>query len=203
MARNDNAVITPAKGYVFTAPVGTNAPTPADISAFDPAVGITSMADDGTTTVTWDTMGHTSRDELPVFGFDGGETETRGTWQNATLREVVTEVASDYVTFNVHQFDDASLGLYYSVTDSGATTGVFQVKEAPTGTVNKAILIIIVDGDISIGFHAPKVSVRREESIEMSVDELAYMPLRATFLKDAASDYLFAWISEDTGLGAA
>ncbi len=31
MAINPNAVILPAKGYIYTAPVGTAAPTPAAI----------------------------------------------------------------------------------------------------------------------------------------------------------------------------
>ncbi len=190
MALNESAVITAAKGYIYTAPVGTAAPTAAQISAHDPLTGFTE----------WENIGHTARDELPVFGFEGGETETRGSWQNAVLREVVTEAASDYVTFNLLQFDDTALGLYYGAENPSTDPGVFAVADAPSGTVNKALLIVIVDGDVNVAFHAPKVSIRREDSLELAVDDFAYMPLRATFVKNDGSPYLFAWISEDTGL---
>ena len=193
MAMNEDAVLTAATGYIYTAPVGTAAPTPADITAFDPAVGFTG----------WENIGHTSRDELPEFGFDGGDSEVKGTWQNASLREVVTEVASDYVVFNVHQFDDNALGLYYGADNASTTPGVFGVANAPTGTVNRALLIVIVDGDVNLGFHAERVSIKRDDSIELASDEFAYMPLRATFVKNTGAALLFSWISEDTGIGAA
>lgn len=189
MAENDVAVITPARGYIYTAPVGTARPTPAIIDAFNPTTGVAG----------WVSIGHTARDELPVFGFDGGDTEVKGTWQNASFREVVTEVASDFVTFNAHQFDEQVLGLYYSVANGGSTDGVFEVQSAPTTPIEKAILIVIIDGTTIIALWASKVSIRREDAMELSIDEFAFMPLRATFLKNL-TDPLFAWISTDTGV---
>lgn len=189
MAQNDEAVFTAARGYILTAPVGTAAPTPTDISDFASAKDLSIFAD-------YETVGHTAREELPVFGFEGGETETKGTWQNASFKQVVTEVPSDYVTFNLHQFDDTALGFYYGV-DGGTTQGVFAVQDAPTTTVDRALLIVILDGDNAVAFHASKAGIKREESIELAVDEFAYLPLRATFLKND-TDPLFSWISEAT-----
>lgn len=189
---NDKAVITPSRGFIFTAPVGTEAPTPAEISAFNPDEEATYFSG-------WDVIGHTARDELPQFGFDGGDTEARGTWQNANLREVVTEVAADYVTFNVHNFDQIGLGYYYGVEDPGTTPGRFDVQDAPTKGLERALLIVIMDGDVNIAFYAPKVSIRREDAIELDVENLAYLPLRATILKLTGSP-LMSWISEDTGV---
>jgi hypothetical protein len=187
MALNDNAVYTASRGYIFTAPINTAAPTPAEISAFDPAVGF----------VGWENIGHTSDDELPEFGFDGGDTETRGSWQNKALKEVVTEAIADYVTFNAHQFDEATLSLYYGVTDPGSTPGVFEVNE--TGkTTEKALLIVIVDGLVHVGFYSGRTSVRRNDAVSMDTDSFAYLPLRATILKGTGP--LMAWISEDTGV---
>lgn len=189
MAENDVAVITPARGYILLAPVGTARPTPGAIDSFDPDTGL----------VGWESLGHTARDELPVFGFDGGDTEVKGTWQNASFREVVTEVSSDYVTFNAHQFDETVLGLYYSTASGGTTEGVFEVMSAPTTPTESALLIVIIDGDTHIAMWAPKVSIRREDAMELAVDEFAYMPLRATFLKYLTQPIL-AWISTDTGV---
>lgn len=190
MAENDVAVITPARGYILLATTGTARPTPAAINTFDPVTGL----------VGWESLGHTARDELPTFGFDGGDTEVKGTWQNAQLREVVTEVASDYVTFNAHQFDETVLGLYYSVSGGGGSTeGVFEVSTAPTTPIEKTILIVIIDGNTNVALWAPKVAIRREDAMELAIDEFAFMPLRATFLKNS-TDPLFAWISNDTGV---
>src|SRR5690348_3962301 len=120
MALNDAAVVTPAVGYIYVAPVDTASPTPAEIEAFDPTVGLSG----------WTQLGHTSRDDLPVFGFDGGETEVRGTWQNASFKRVTTEVAQDFVTFNALQIDETVLMYYYGETSPGSTLGKFDVNNA-------------------------------------------------------------------------
>lgn len=189
MALNDNAVITPARGYIYVAPVDTASPSPAAIETFDPDTGISP----------WVQIGHTSRDDLPVFGFDGGDTEVRGTWQNASLRSVTTEVAQDYVTFNALQLDEQVLGYYYGVTNPGSTVGKFDVPDASTSGIDTALLIVIVDGDATVGFHASKVSIGREDAIELAVDEFAAVPLRASILK-SGSNPIFSWLSYDTGV---
>lgn len=197
MAENNGAVLTPATGYIFTAATGTEAPTLADVNAFDPALGITS----GVTPVSWVSIGHTAREELPVFGYEGGETEVKGTWQNASFAEIVTEVAADYVTFNAHQFDNDVLSMFYGVTGSpGSTVGRFDVMDAPKNTVQKALLILIQDGDTTVALHAANTSIRREDEMELDIEELAYLPLRATFQKTTGKP-LFSWVGN--GLGAA
>ena len=90
MAMNDVAVVTASRGFIFTAASGTTAPTPAVIDAYTP----------GATLANWTSVGHTSVEDLPEFGFDGGDTETRGTWANKALRSVETEAIVDFVTFS-------------------------------------------------------------------------------------------------------
>ena len=143
----------------------------------------------------WVPAGHTSRDDMPEFGFDGGDTEVKGTWQNAQLREVTTEQAADYLTMFLHQFDTSSFELYYGTNDS-ATPGVFGVSGGNAVPLEKAVLVIIVDGNTRVGFYAPKASIRRDDSIGMPVDDFATLPIRATFLKLGANN-LFEWVSED------
>ena len=188
MALNDDALFTAAKGYLYVGAVGTaTAPTVAQIDAFDPATGLG---------VGWDDLGHTAREELPEFGFDGGEAETRGTWQNDALKEVITEATVDYVTFNLHQFDDLALSLYYGQANSGtAEPGEFRVMNSGTSS-ERSFVMVVVDGDAKIGFYARKASIRREGPIALAVDEFSTLPMRATFLKDGTND-LFRWISED------
>lgn len=189
MALNDNAVVLPAVGYIYVAPVDTASPTPAQIESFNPATGISP----------WVQIGHTSRDDLPVFGFDGGDSETKGSWQNASLRRVITEVAQDFVTFNALQLDETVLSYYYGVSDPGSTVGKFDVANAATSGISTALLIVVVDGSATIGFHASKVSILRDDSIELAIDEFVAVPLRASILK-SGSNPLFSWLSYDTGV---
>lgn len=278
MSLNDNAVLTAAVGWVYTAPVGTTSPTPAEIKAFDPgtfaaaagsksltitatggtytlSVGAAKTADlnfdatateiktaleglagvgagkvtvtgsgpftisldpavTGTLSITgtaltggtgtianvtavgsaWSNVGHTSRGDLPEFGFEGGDTEVKGTWQNESLREVVTDPIADYLTLMLHQFDTESFELYYG-KNASTTPGVFGVAGGTPAPVEYALLIVIVDGDRKVAFYSPKASVRRDDSISLAVDEFAALPVRATFLKHGSSNK-FEWIAE-------
>lgn len=143
----------------------------------------------------WSNIGHTSREDLPEFGFDGGDTEVRGTWQNESLREVVTDPIADYLTMALHQFDVETFELYYG-KDAAKQPGVFGVSGSTPTPVEKALFIIIVDGDVKVGFYSPKASLRRDDSIQLAVDEFAALPVRATFLKHGSS-CKFEWINED------
>lgn len=277
MALNDTAVLTAAVGWVFTADIGTAAPSPAALSALDPAtfgdssalitvtgtggtftitvggqttagiahnataaavktaVELLSTVGSGNSTVTgtnvtsgvtlgitvpfagtitasgasltgagagvsaatsgWRNIGHTSRGDLPEFGFDGGDTEVKGTWQNESLREVVTDPVADYLTLMLHQFDTESFELYYGANAS-VTPGVFSVANGTGAPVEKALLVIIVDGANKVGFYSPKASLRRDDAITLSADEFAQLPVRATFLKHLNLPK-FDWIAED------
>lgn len=185
MALDQNAVVLAAKGHVLTAPVDTAPPSPTAVAGFTEAAGITG----------WDNIGHTSRDELPVFGYDGGDTEVLGSWQHSSLRVVQTEAISEYVTFNLHQFDEAGLALYYGQADGGATAGMFAVTGGVSAGTDKALLIVIVDGDSKIAFYASNANIRREAEIELATDELAFLPLRATMQNSPTTQPMMAWIS--------
>lgn len=187
MALDQSNILLAARGYVYIAPEGTAAPSPEEVPDFRD--GATGLSD-------WENLGHTSRDELPEFGFEGGDTENLGTWQSSVVREVVTEAPVDYVTFNLHQFDQQALELYYGVSSGGSQQGVFAVNDASTTTTTRALLIVIQDGDNMVAFHSGHASIRREDAMTHAVDELSVIPLRATFLK-VGSDPLFSWISPD------
>ena len=217
MPINDKAVITAATGFIFTAPVGTAAPTPTELAALATPkllleagvddVVVDPDAGDGKTTrnavadtkntlpVAWVNVGHTSRDDLPEFGYDGGDLETRGTWQNESLREVETKPVADYLVFKLHQFDSGAFELYYG-KDASAVAGVFGVAGGTTVPVEKALFILIVDGQNKIGFHAHKASFRRDDAVEMATDEFAALPIRATLLRHN-TEVKFSWINKD------
>lgn len=141
----------------------------------------------------WKNIGHTSRDDMPEFGFDGGDTSVKGTWQKKRLREVQTgDPVADSVTIHLEQWDMSSLELYYGA-DTAATPGVFGVS-GDFLPVEKALLIIVVDGASRIAFYSPKASIKRDDSIDMPVDGFSSLPVKATFL-NLGTRRLFDWIS--------
>lgn len=193
MAMDDAAVLTAGAGWVFLADANTASPTD---DLVDPPAG---PFVPGALPVGWVPVGHTSRDDLPEFGSDGGDTEVRGSWQNASLRQVVTDTAVDFVTINLLQFDNDTLALYYGA-ENALVNGErrFRVATTPTGTVEKAMLIVIVDGNVSVGLYAPRVSFTRDDAISLATDDFGTLPVRATFLQgtDGAlgDSLLFDWI---------
>lgn len=200
MALNDGAIFTAAVGYVFTGQTGVALrPTPAQIAAFDTTVVNPTLA------TGWSDLGHTSREDLPEFGFEGGEIETRGTWRSAAVREVTTEVAVDYVVVRLNQFDEEGLSLYYGTGNASSIAGEFAVGGPVLSSTERSLCIVVVDGTRKIAFYAPRASIRREEELTMAVDDFAVLPLRCTFLDPEADDiqadgHRFAWIAADTTL---
>ena len=188
MAQNDDAVLSAAVGYVFVGAVGTAAPTATALKTLN-------LENPSSWLVTgWNSVGHTSRGTLPEFGFEGGEPEMKGSWQKKKLREIVSEDPVDYLTVVLHQFDEDALSLYYG-DNASSTAGVFAVKSG-AAPLEKAGLVVIEDGDLRLGFHFHKSSVKRDEAIELPIDDLAALPVRFTFL-DHNSENLFSWINED------
>jgi hypothetical protein len=188
MAENDDAVLTAAVGYVYVGDSGTAAPTPTQLKTLNLKAPSTWTGVTG-----WESVGHTSRGALPEFGFEGGDSEMKGSWQKKKLRELETDDPIDYVTVVLHQFDEQSLGLYYG-PNASTTPGVFGVK---TGQKNeKAVLVVIEDGDLRLGHHAHNSSVRRDDAIDLPIDDLAALPVRFTYL-DYEDELPFTWINED------
>ncbi|AOZ62774.1 major tail protein [Rhodococcus phage Yogi] len=141
----------------------------------------------------WAPIGHTSEGDLPELGFEGGDTEVRNTWQRTGLREVNTDTPFDYMTMKLAQFDASGFQFYYG--DNASTVeGVFGVDSSVIKPVERALFMLIVDGDLRVGFRAAKASIRRDESISLATDEFGTLPVRATFIKHPGN-HLFEWIT--------
>jgi hypothetical protein len=144
----------------------------------------------------WNNAGHTSRGTLPEFGYDGDTTEIRGSWQKKKLREIQKDDPIDYLSVVLHQFDKDALGLYYG-PNASTTSGVFGVSSNSQNTNAEAAgLVVIQDGSLRLGFHFHKAAVKRDDKIELPIDDLAALPIKFTFL-DYGSELLFSWINQD------
>ena len=187
MALNDDAALVAGVGYVFIGEPGATPPTAAELDAVPNFETWTGTGGE------WEQVGHTSRDDMPEFGFDGGDKEIKGTWQKKRLREIANgDPVADSLTFKLEQFDISSLELYYGVNAS-AVDGEFGV-DGSFNPVEKALLVVIVDGTARIAFYAAKASISRDDSIDMPVDDFTGLPVKATFL-DMPGQLLYKWIS--------
>lgn len=183
MAFKDDAVFVPATGYIYTAPVGTEV----DLVSFDPDTFGLNEVDNPD----WEPVGYTSEDNLPEFGYEGGDSESKGSWQKKNMRQISTESPVDYVTFQPQQITPETLEMYYG-PNASTEPDRFGI-DIPGKTIERAILVVLVDGDAAVGFTAPKTSITREESVSLATDDFATFPVRATFEK-MTGKRLFEWI---------
>lgn len=175
----DDAVVEPGKAYVFYAPVGSPAPTFADVEAFDPETPAILSTRNGMNV--WDTGGHTDLDEDFDADQDGGDSESRGSRQNPSLRERV-EATVEYLQLNLIEFGRKSAYLYYG---GGKTTAVgeFDAPDSPTPRPY-ATCVVYVDGeDRKVAEYHPKTSVRGNGAIARAADGFLRFPIRFTWQK--------------------
>lgn len=191
MALTDTAVVLPGTGHVLLGTTGATRPTLAQLEAFVAS---------GTAITGFTDLGHTDLDDILTFGQDGGDSEVKGSWQNPQLREVVTEAAIDYLVIRALQLrDNTVLALYHGGGDV-SVENEFAWPDVSTPQ-ERAITIVMIDGDTPVALWAPKASIRREDSIEVSADEFAALPLRLTLLKQTGSPRA-VWISDGLGTPA-
>jgi hypothetical protein len=166
MAEIDNSVITPAGGYIYIAPVGTAKPVITDPLA--PGVD-------------WETVGHTSLDELPEIGRDGDDPETLGSWQNRKLRVTAPDVTYT-VAFQSIQSTDLTYQMYFGAGESAVQTdGSFRIPASPQAQ-EKALLLIVVDGERFLPMWHPRVSLLGSDAVGMDAEGFVTYPITGTFL---------------------
>lgn len=186
---DDDAVFIPSVGHVLTGASTATQPTITQINTFISA---------GTLPTGLTELGHTDIEDILAFGQDDGDSEVKGSWQNPSLREVITSQAIDYFVIKAEQLlDNNILALYYGGGDATGSAQ-FKLPDAPVAT-EKSALVIMSDGVTNVGFWCQKTSVRREDAIEAAIDDFLKFPLRFTVLKKSGSPKA-VWIATDLGV---
>lgn len=173
MALDDSAVLVPGQGHIFLNAVGTTRWTWAQVLAYATA---------GTIVATWDELGHTDLDDIMSFDQSGGDTAVKGSWQNPSLRQVITSAVVDSFTLGAEQIlDNNVLTLYYGGGDISAPNE-FGLPDAPAPQ-EKAALVVFLDGATPLGLAIPKVSILRADNLDLANDDFIKAPLQFTILK--------------------
>ena len=179
MALDDSAVLIPGTGYVYTAPIGTPAPT--DFLAPESP---------------WEDLGHTSIEDGLTITKDGGDSNILGTWRNPSLRDRRDPV-NFAITIHLLQLTNETLAFYFGGGDT-SVDGVFGVNLI-TQPQERAMFIRIVDGDVSAPLYVPRVSLASDDDVEVDVENFLAFPVRATVLGVTGSN-LMEWYGTNLGL---
>lgn len=173
MALTDDAVLVPAVGhYWYAATVGQARPT-------DPLAP----------TTPWVDLGHTSLDKPFGITSNGGDKTTLGTWQNTAVRSTY-KPRIESITFELKQWDEQSLKLYYGSNATIGADGSVQVPASAIPTAG-ALYVIVQDGAEQVLFYWPSVEIFRADDISFDAENLAGLPVEATILGTSGQDWLY------------
>ncbi|GAB2698363.1 phage tail tube protein [Thalassiella azotivora] len=172
MGLNSAQVILPGRGTAFTAAPDT---APFDKATVDPASAATYTG--------WDCIGHTSRDNTVSLSKEGGEATNRGSWWDPNLRATRDPNVWGF-TMNSLQVDELTLGLAFpggEIRDGG-----FWVPSA-TGSVERAVYILMADGSARAGLYFPRVDISIGDAPEIATDSFFEIQLSGSLLSATAT----------------
>lgn len=176
MALNDNSTLVVKTGRFYIAPVGTASPT--NLLAPD---------------TPWEEIGHTSVEDILSWATEGGETTTLASLQSPSLRSTSSARTESFTT-TLLQWDEATLPFYFGdnmelIPGSGILMGV---NSNPT-PVEKALLIVLRDGQNAFPIYAPSVSIARADDLSIdSTEDLAGLPIQISLKNYQGNDWAFA-----------
>lgn len=175
MALLNNAVLVPGQAQYFLGAVGAAAP--ADIKSVD--------------TNTWENIGHTSIEAILAASSEGGEATTLNTMQAKPLRTSYS-ARTEAFSFSVHQFDAATMKLYFGDNMVNVAGGWLGVNTSPQVT-KRAFMCVLLDGATAFGIYMPEAEIYRGEDFSFEDSEaLAALPLKVTPVVADGNDWAYA-----------
>lgn len=188
--------ISDANGFTIAFSGGSLAGTTLVVTASGTLLGGTSpaaVASLVSAASSWSQVGHTARNDLPEFAFDGGKAVLRGSWQKQRLREVEQgDPIEDYVKVTLEQWDKNTLPLYFGQNVS-TVTGVYAADGLHT-PIEHSVFIPIQDGTTTIAYYSPRSAIVRDAAVKLPIDDFAQLPIKVTAL-NFGNQPVFQWIS--------
>lgn len=182
MAEINEAVLYVQEGFFYTADVDTEFPT--------------DLANPG---AAYTTAGNTSIEDLFGMDSEGGEETILGTLQNKRLKQV-RQAIIDSFNFNLAQWDEASLKLYFGSNSAALSTDAeppvatkwIGVPKNPVAT-ERCFLATFTDGVNWLGFWVPRASLFRGDAFSIdNTESFSLLPIKVTPLDSAEYDVPYA-----------
>ena len=195
MAYINDAALIVANADFYTAPVGTAAPT-----------------DLATIAAPWDTLGHTSPEDILSWASEGGEATTIGSLQNPSLRTVYSARTETFST-TLLQWDEKTLKLYFgSNMEEVAGNALFKGVPSRPAATKSALLVVVKDGDNRFGIYVPSAEILRGDDVAFDdTENFAGLPISVTPINYNGNSWAYAVTplmgaasepDEDAGAGA-
>lgn len=171
----DDAVFMPGTGAVFIGPVGTVAPTAAEVNTWlastdsNAAIGVN----------TWLPYGHTDPEALPGLERETEGGEPRGSWENAQLTTTAIK-SNDSVLVTPIQWTQTQMDHYFGGV---MRDGHYEVGEIYTAS-ECALFVLMRSGDDWIGLAYPKTRTAPDGGLEPDPENFMGMPVRYTVLTE-------------------
>lgn len=167
--------VVPGNGTVLTAPVDTAA---FDIAKFDPTVASTFTG--------WDLIGGTSKENLPAFEKDGGDATQLHTWEQSAAHTTYEPVSLS-VTVNMVRVARENLELAFPAGAWNEAAGEFKI--ADFGTVEKALFILMIDGQKRAGFYMPRVALSLGDMPELDAENFFELQILGQIMTSAKTHH--------------
>lgn len=191
MALTDAAVLTPGVGHIFTKAFSSSGFTWT-------ATELATYASAGTIPATWNELGHTDLDSVLVFNQEGGDTETKGSWQTPSLKTVITTATVDSFTVNAEQvLDNDILTLFHGGGDASVADR-FAWPDSPAAQ-ERSVMLVLLDGTTPLGLSVKKASILRADSPQVDAADFLKLPLKFTILQ-ASGEPRAEWINASLGV---
>lgn len=188
MALTEDAVLTPGIGRIFTKTAAGSTWTLTELNTF--------AADGVTAPSGWVELGETDLDSIITFAQDGGDSTVKGSWQNASLKQLIAPTVDSFTLNALQVLDNDILSLYNGGGDV-SVAGRFAAPDAPA-PIERSVMLVMLDGATPLGFSVAKASIIRADAISAAADDFLKLPLRFTILK-MASHPRFEWVNDDLG----
>lgn len=172
MGQDSNAVVVPGVGHFYIAPTSATKPTGTDEPTGD-----------------WVEVGFTTYEDPLTIAREGGESTVLPAWQAPSGIRTSTTPISYKLNFNLLQYDEAGLKLYYG---GGSVNGddEFEVPKNPVAQ-SHSLFVRVVDGDAVWARYYSLTDILGSDDEELDPEAMAFLPVSATVLDDPDLDYLF------------
>lgn len=179
MALNNASTLVVKTGRFYIAPVGTPAPSD-NASILAP-------------TTPWEELGHTSVEDILSWATEGGEATTLGSLQAPSLRTTTSPRVESFTT-TLLQWDEESLPFYFGANmELIAGSTIFYGVSSTPDPIEKALLIVLRDGQNAFPIYAPSVSIARGDDLSIeSTESLAGLPISITLQNYEGNAWSFA-----------
>jgi hypothetical protein len=192
MALTDGFVLTPGVGHIFTKAYTTGGATWT-------LTEVGTYASAGTVPAGWEELGHTDLDSVLTFAQDGGDTTTKGSWQNPSLKQIVAPIVDSFQVNAEQVLDNDVLTLFNGGGDISAD-GRFAAPDSPAA-IERSVVLAMLDGTTPLALSVRRCAIIRADSPTVAADDFLKLPLKFTILK-ASGQLWFEWINENLGTPA-